>query len=162
MKSISKNQSVSEYKPCYKKKYLPSIVFLKCQGSNSIILPGASVITITTIANIVTVIVDTVHCDSCIKLEFTSNIIVPITTTNATFNFQIFKICKNQIQAIPVGPQWTFTRLASLGTSDEFTFFVCDCNTCSCECCTYLVQVTATVLAAGGGEIPTKIGRAHV
>lgn len=155
MKSIIKNGSVDEHETFYKKKHLPCSVILKCQGSNSIILPGSSVAAITTKTYIATVNVNTTHCDPCIKLEFTSNIIVPVTTTSATLNFQVFRICKNQLQPIPVGPQWTFIRFASLGTSDEVTFFVCDCNTCPCECCTYLVQVTATILAAAGGEIPT-------
>ena len=132
-----------------------SSVDLKCQTPNSIILPGASITPITTTATIASIIINTSNCNPCIKLEFTSNIIVPITTESATLTFQIFKICKNQLEPIPVGSQWTFTRLVSLGSSDTFTFFVCDCDECSSDCCTYIVQVTATILAVGEVEIPT-------
>jgi len=155
MNSITNGQFDNDYGVYSKKQNKPCSVILKCGNPNSITLPGASITAITTIANITTVNVNTSHCNPCIKLEFASNIIVPITTASVSLIFQIFKICKNQLQPIPVGPQWTFSKLIGLDTSDTFTFFVCDCDTCSSECCTYIVQVSATILAVGGIEVAT-------
>lgn len=130
-----------------------SPVILKCGAPNSAFFPGAPVNAITTTTTISPVKLDTsCLCNPCIRFEFASNIVVPATTANANLTFQIFKICTGEFQPIPVGPQWTF--LTSVTTSDKFTFFVCDCNTCSDECCTYTVQVTATILdieGDGGG-----------
>lgn len=96
-------------------------------------------------------------CDPCVKLEFTSTIAYssPTTIDSTVVTFQLFKICENQRNPIPVGPQLAFSvPFTTLiippvapgfsGTS-TFSFFVCDCDTCSHECCTYsLVATTAT------------------
>jgi hypothetical protein len=130
-------------------------VLLKCGTPGLTILPG-NVDGITTTTNVASVTVNTAClCNPCIKLEFTSNIIVPAATLSVTISFQIFKLCNNQFQAIPVGPQWSFSRATAIGvalaSSDTITFFICDCGNCFNECCTYTTQVTATILDAGGG-----------
>jgi hypothetical protein len=92
-------------------------------------------------------------CNPCTKLEFTSNINVPIGFIG-TLSFQVFKQCRNQFTPVPVGPTFIFARTVALvvGESDTFSFFVCDCDCDSCndECCTYSVIVT-NVTALGLG-----------
>jgi hypothetical protein len=133
----------------------PSSVILKCGTPGSTSLPGVATnaITTTTVASI-TLNNSFVH-KPCIRFEFESNIIVPTTTASATLTFQIFKNCINEFQSIPVGPPWTF--LTPVTSGNMFSFFVCDCNTCSDECCTYTVQVTATVLAIGETGATTTV-----
>lgn len=130
-------------------------LLLRCGTPASTVLPG-SVDGIMTTTNVASVTINTpCLCNPCIKLEFASNIIVPAGTLSVNITFQIFKLCNNQFQAMPVGPQWSFSRVAVVG-SDMFTFFVCDCNTCLNECCTYTVQVIATIIdavAGGGGDV---------
>ena len=84
----------------------------------------------------------------CIKFEFASNIIT--TAAVLSLNFQIFKQCKNQLVPIPVGPVWTFSRLVAVTESDSFTIFVCDCDICDAECCTYSVVATVAGVATVG------------
>ena len=84
----------------------------------------------------------------CIKFEFASNIVT--TAAVLSLNFQIFKQCKNQLVPIPVGPVWTFSRLVAVTASDSFSFFVCDCDICDTECCTYSVVATVAGVATVG------------
>ena len=127
-----------------------SSAILKCGTSYSTILPGSNITEITTTATVASVTVNTsCFCNPCIKVEFASKIIVPIGIETANITFQMFKSCRNQFQPIPIGSQWTFQT--SVGRSDVFSFFVCDCDTCSNECCNYTVQVTGTILDVGDG-----------
>lgn len=133
-----------------------SPTILKCGTPSSTILPGTSVKATTTTVTVASVNVNTsCLCNPCIRFEFSSNIIVPTTTANATITFQISKNCPNHIQPIPVGSQWTF--LTSVAANDMFSFFVCDCNNCFDECCTYTVQATATILANGEAGATTTV-----
>ena len=98
---------------------------------------------------VATVTVDTKgYRKPCIKFEFASNIVT--TAAVLSLNFQIFKQCKNQLVPIPVGPVWTFSRLVAVTESDSFTFFVCDCDICDAECCTYSVVATVAGVATVG------------
>ncbi len=95
-------------------------------------------------------------CDPCVKLEFASNLAYssPRTIDSTVVNFQLFKLCDNQRNPIPVGPQLffsvPFTTIGPIGTpgfsgTSTFSFFICDCDICHHECCTYsLVATTAT------------------
>jgi hypothetical protein len=127
-------------------------VILKTGVPHTTVISEAS---ISGISTTVTAAVDAVNtsllCNPCIRFEFTSNIIAPNATQTASINltFQVFKNCSTKVQPIPVGPKWTF--LTTEPTSELFTFFVCDCNACANECCTYTVQVTAIVLNLNGG-----------
>jgi hypothetical protein len=123
------------------KKFCPAI--LKCGTPSSTTFSGSITGPVTTQVASLT-LDNTCLCNSCIRLDFTSNIIVSATTLITTISFQVFKLCKNQFQAIPIGSQWNFVSPGS--TSTTFTFFVCDCNTCFDKCCTYFVQATGTVL----------------
>lgn len=99
-------------------------------------------------------------CNPCVKLEFTSTLAYssPTTIDSTAVNFQVFKLCDNQRNPIPVGPQLVFSVPFTTviepvapgfsGTS-TFSFFVCDCDICSHECCTYsVVATTATTDAS--------------
>lgn len=140
--------------PCSKVHLEPSHVISKCGNIQSTVLGGSS-------NNIATATVASVSVNtSCLRnpckiLEFTGNIIVPTITANVTLNFQIYKNCTNEFQRIPVGSPWTF--LTPVTTSDMFTFFVCDCNTCSDECCNYIVEVNATGLANNETGVTTTV-----
>nr|WP_243177088.1 DUF4489 domain-containing protein [Clostridium estertheticum] len=85
-------------------------------------------------------------CNPCIMLEFTSNIIG--TLFQGTLNFQIYRSCDNQLP-IPIGPQFSFTQSIPVIFSNMVTFFVCDCDSCSNECCTYKIVVSV------GGSTPS-------
>ena len=115
--------------------------------------PGAVTLPLATIAGtnftVATVTVDTKgYRKPCIKFEFASNIVTTVAVLS--LNFQIFKQCKNQLVPIPVGPVWTFSRLVAVTESDSFTFFVCDCDICDAECCTYSVVATVAGVATVG------------
>ena len=132
------------------KKFCPTI--LKCGCPGSAVIQGPLVVgTTSPPATVSSVSVDTSRlCDPCVKLEFASVVSIPLLVTAATITFQVFKICGNQLQRIPVGPQWTFSRLIGVGSSDTFTFFVCDCGSCNDDCCTYVVEAVATSLIGVG------------
>lgn len=83
--------------------------------------------------------------NSCIIFEFTSNIIG--TLFQGTLNFQLYRSCNNQLP-IPIGSQFSFTQSIPVIFANSFTFFICDCNSCSNECCTYSIVVSA------GGSTP--------
>lgn len=140
------------------KKLNPLI--LKCGIPNSISFSSIDGAITTRTANSITSLTVNSSCfhNPCLRLEFTSNIIVPATTANVTLVFQIFKICTNMSQPIPVGTPWTF--MTSATTSDTFSFFVCDCDICSDECCTYTVQVTATTQANEGDNTSVSVNYA--
>lgn len=96
-----------------------------------------------------TVNVDTKNYENpCIKFEFASNIVT--TAAVLTLNFQIFKQCGNQLVPLPVGPIWTFSRLVAITSSDTFSFFVCDCDSCREDCCNYSVIATVAGIATVG------------
>lgn len=117
---------------------------LKCgEVGQALLFNGASVGTSVPAA---TITLDTSKlCNPCIILEFTSNIIG--TLFQGTLNFQLYKSCNNQLP-IPIGSQFSFTQLIPAYFANMFTFFVCDCNSCSNECCTYSIVVSA------GGSTP--------
>jgi hypothetical protein len=158
MNSLSNNHFDDDCDPC-KKEHKQSKVLLKC-GT-----PGFAAIAIPTTGTAVGTAVTSLavntsqFCNPCLKLEFASNITTATTVAilTATITFQVFKQCANQFQPVAIGPTWTFTRTtvtaAPLGTSDTFTFFICDCDSCFNDCCTYTVVATPTVAAAGGGTV---------
>ena len=117
---------------------------LKCgEVSQALLFNGASIGTSVPAA---TITLDTSKfCNPCIIFEFTSNIIG--TLFQGTLNFQLYRYCNDQLP-IPIGPQFYFTKSIPVLFADMFTFFVCDCNSCSNECCTYSIVVSA------GGSAP--------
>jgi hypothetical protein len=82
----------------------------------------------------------------CIIFEFTSNIIG--TLFQGTLNFQLYRSCNNQLP-IPIGPPFYFTQSIPAIFAKMFSFFICDCNLCSNECCTYSIVVSASTPVIG-------------
>ncbi|WP_312430224.1 DUF4489 domain-containing protein [Lacrimispora sp.] len=126
------------------KKLKPNRAMLRCGNSGALVLPvnttAGARFTLTTVSVNVKD-----FKKPCIKLEFTSDI-----ATTAAFlilDFQVFKQCKDIATPIPIGPIWTFSRSLAITDSDIFSFFVCDCDICDDECCTYSVvtRVASTV-----------------
>ncbi len=129
------------------KKLNPNRTALKCGTPGSVTLPTATLAG--TAFNVSSVNVDTRGFNHpCIKLEFASNIVT--TAALLTLNFQVFKLCKNQLVPLPIGPVWTFSRLAAVTEGNTFTFFVCDCDICDEECCNYSVTATVAGIATAG------------
>ncbi|WP_312650024.1 DUF4489 domain-containing protein [Aminipila sp.] len=117
---------------------------LKCgEVGQALLFNGASIGTSLPAATIT--LDNSKFCNSCKLLEFSSNIIG--TLFQGTLNFQLYKSCNNQLP-IPVGPQFSFTQSIPAFFANMFTFFVCDCNSCSNECCTYSIVVSV------GGSTP--------
>ena len=148
-----KHEEKHEENCCKKEKHEEkgTKVILKCGNPGSVSVPvrNAGTDPLPTFT-VTTVSVDTSKfCDPCIKFEVTSNINITTTGGSIALNFQIFKICRNQFAPIPVGPIFTFSRVGTVVESNAFSFFVCDCNTCPDDCCTYSVVVTATTLSTG-------------
>jgi len=88
-------------------------------------------------------------CDPKIKLEFASNL-VAVAAFVGTISVQVFKQCRNQFNPVPVGPAWQIGSLVAL-SSQTFSFFVCDSDSCSDnDCCTYTVVARITSAVATG------------
>jgi len=131
------------YDPCKKEfkedKHCPTII--KCGTPSSTTVPAATVAGTTFTVSSLTL--DTCGlCNPTTKLEFASNLVAPVAFTG-TINFQVFKLCRGQFTPVPVGPAWTFDLVALLA-SETFSFFVCDCDSCFDDCCTYTVVATVT------------------
>ena len=126
----------------------PNRVSLKCGTSLSTNIPAAA--EAGDVFNVANLNIDTSkYHDPCIWFEFAGNILTASGTV--TLNFQIFKQCKYQSAAFPVGPVWTFSRLgATVGESNVLTFSVCDCDVCESECCNYSVVATVETLDTEG------------
>ena len=142
MNSLSKNHWNDDLKVS-RKRHKENEVLLKCSNPSSITLPTG-----TAVGSVFTVSAVTINAsrfsNPCIKLEFTSNIIT--TAAVLTLNFQIFKLYRNQFTPRPIGPIWTLSRSVATTDANTFTFFICDCDCCSDDCCTY--SVVATVAGA--------------
>ena len=140
--------------PCEKEcKICPTII--KCGCPSSVTLPAilATDLLQSRTFNVGTVTVDTsCLCNPVTKLEFSSNIVTAVALV-ITLNFQVFKLCRGQINPIPVGPAWTYSRAVGVIEANTFSFDVCDCNSCFDDCCTYTVVATVIVALAVGTSI---------
>lgn len=127
-----------------------SSVILKCGTSGSAIIPQTS----SPATAFAFVSINTSGLgNSCIQLNFTSNIIA--NDWLGGINFQLYKSCNGQIQSTPVGPQWTFFRSTGLNTINisTFAFSVCDCNICPSKECIYSVVAFPTAIIVGNAVI---------
>lgn len=136
---------------CREEKKEVNEVLLKCGTPGSVNLPVLALGGIFTPVNftVSTVTVDTSDVvDPCIKFEVSSNVNITVGVgLPITLNFQIFKTCRNQLTPIPVGPVYTFSKVASVLESAVVSFSVCDCNVCcSDDCCTYSLVVTVATI----------------
>ncbi len=96
-------------------------------------------------------------CNPAVNLEFSSNILSPISFTE--LNFQIFRQCKEELSPVAVSSIWTFNTLTPGVNSSTFTFNSCDSDFNYCGCCTYTVVVTVTTTVAVN---PTTINNAKL
>jgi len=121
-----------------------STLFLKCGNSGSAIINFFSLPTA-----FPSITLNTSHLsNSCVKFNFTSNV-YSINAFIGTLKFQLFKQCNNQIGAISVGPQWTFSREGLFDDISTFSFPICDCDICSSTECIYYVVVSPSSIGSG-------------
>ncbi len=88
-------------------------------------------------------------CDPCIKLEYASNLVA--TGFTGTVSFQVYRLCGSQATPVAIGPAWIFSIPAAtpITATTTFSFFVCDCDSCFRDCCTYSVVATPTTATVG-------------
>lgn len=123
-----------------------SPTILKCSSSNSNVIAAVPLDTPTPFTLATRAINGCGLSNSKILLEFASNIVIDEAFTG-TIVFQVYKLCKNQASPIPIGPAWVFSATITEtlpGVTETFSFFVCDSNSCSDECCIYSVVATIT------------------
>ncbi len=136
-------------------------VLLKCKTSNSATVTANTDDEVTRRIATLTLNTDK-FCIPCIKFEFSTNVIITGDTANtrgATINFQLFRLCRRETVATPIGNEWTFSGgffPPARTTADVVTFIVCDCD-CDCDCikddcCTYFIE--ATIIADAAGASP--------
>jgi len=137
---MSKTHCDDAHDPCEKeKKVCQTIIKGGCPSSTT--LPAATVAgTAFTVSSLT--LNTSCLCDPYIRLDFASNLVAPVAFTGSV-NFQVFKISRGQFTAVPVGPAWTFNLVALL-SSQTFSFFVFDSDSCFDECSTYTVVATVT------------------
>lgn len=143
MNSMSKCHD--DHDNCRKEKdHCPTIVKCSCPSSTTIpvITTAGAAFPLTSLT-----LNTTGLCNPCTKIEFASNLVTPSAFTG-TVNFQVSKLCRGQSASVPVGAAWTFSGVA-LTTSETFSFFVCDCDSCFDDCCIYTVTATAATTTIG-------------
>jgi len=144
MNSMSRNND--DFDNCKKeKKACPTIIKCSCPGS--VTVPAATVAGTTFPLTSLTLNTSRL-CNPSIKLEFASNFVTAIAFTGS-LNVQVFKTCRGQSTPVPIGPAWQFNLVALL-SSETFSFFVCDSDSCFDECCTYTVVATVTSVVTVG------------
>ncbi|GAA0124852.1 hypothetical protein UT300019_07540 [Clostridium sp. CTA-19] len=147
MNSMSKNCCNDNHKHCNdnhncsKKENNPCPTIIKCGTPSATTIPTGAVAGANFTVSSIT-LNNSCFCKPITKLEFASNLVAPVAFTGV-INFQVFKLCRGQLTPVPVGPAWTF-ELVALVSSQIFSFFVCDCDSCFDDCCTYTVVATVT------------------
>ena len=149
MNSMSRPHCNDERDDCSKRKKKAEVL-LKCGHSNPQTVPAVEVASTPATLTVSTLTLNTNHfCIPRIKFQFASNISAVLGQNDTVvLDFQIFKLCKNQFNATPIGPSWRFSRTtpdvegAASNAADTFTFIVCDCDFCPDDCCIYSVVVT--------------------
>jgi hypothetical protein len=154
MNSNSRYYHDDECDPCGKEKSMPykkekketCPTIIKCSNPGAVTIPLATVVGTTFTPTSLTLNTGGL-CNPCTKLEFTSNVVA--TAFTGSISFQIFKQCVNQLTPVPVGPAFTYSRIVAVTDSDTFTFFICDCDSCFNDCCTYTVVITVNAVTVG-------------
>ena len=151
----SNSKSYDEYEPCCKKEkerekkvYSPTII--KCGAPGSVTVPSGSTGTFTPASLTLNT---KCFCNPCTKLEVTSNVIPASTASAGSLSYQVTKQCRNQFAPVPVGPSFTYSVLTANVGAQAFSFFICDCDSCDNDCCTYRLNVTATTAVGTGGIV---------
>lgn len=127
-----------------KKEVCPTII--KCSTPGAVTIPTATIVGTTFTPTSLTLNTSCL-CNPCAKIEFASNIVA--TAFTGSLSFQVFKQCVNQFTPVPVGPAFSYSRAVAVTDSDTFTFFICDCDSCFNDCCTYTVVVTVNAITVG-------------
>jgi len=127
-----------------KREVCPTII--KCSTPGAVTIPTATIVGTTFTPTSLTLNTACL-CNPCAKIEFTSNIVA--TAFTGSISFQVFKQCVNQFTPVPVGPSFSFTELVAITESSTFSFFICDCDSCFNDCCTYTVVVTVNAITVG-------------
>lgn len=147
----SNSKYIDNYDSCGRERISPDFgrkerrqqaAIVKCSSPGSVIIPALAAPGSTFTPASLTLNTDGI-CNPCTRLDFTSNITAPVGFIG-TLSFQVFKQCRNQFAPIPVGPAFTYARTIALvvGETNTFSFFICDCDSCDNECCTYTVVIT--------------------
>jgi hypothetical protein len=149
-----------DYEPCKKENVVVcNPTFIKCGTPGSVTIPADADVGDTFTLAFLTINTKC-FCNPCTQLEVTSNI-VPGTGADAdgALSFQVTKQCSNQFTAVPVGPSFTY----SVGTNAQtFSFFICDCDTCDHDCCTYRLVVTVNAAQDVEDNAPIVINNATI
>lgn len=144
------------YEHCKKEEIKKCETFVKCGCPSSTALPVVAVGLPTQEVALSSLTLDTsCICNPRIKIDFTTNLVVPIAALLlGGINIQVFKQCKNQLTRVPVGPSFTVGPLIVVG-SQTVSFFVCDSDTCSDNCCTYtaVASIPALAVVLVGGSL---------
>ena len=135
-----------ERKEFKKEKKEACPVIIKCSTPGAVTIPTATIVGTAFTPTSLTLNTECL-CNPCAKIEFTSNVVA--TAFTGSLSFQIFKQCMNQFTPVPVGPAFSYTRAVAVTESTTFSFFICDCDSCFHDCCTYTVVVTVNAITAG-------------
>src|SRR5476649_1867252 len=124
MNSMSRGFNNNDCNPCNKgKNQCPTII--KCGTSGAATIPAVTLVGTSFTVSSLTLNTSSL-CNPVTKLEYASNIVATAFTGSITF--QVFKLCNNQFNPVPVGPAFTFARLAAVAEANTFSFFICDCD----------------------------------
>ena len=153
MNSNSRYYHDDECDPCGREKkgkkdkkedLCPTII--KCSSPGAVTIPTGTIVGTTFTPTSLTLNTACL-CNPCAKIEFTSNLVA--TSFSGNISFQVFKQCLNQFTPVPIGPSFSYSRPSGATVADTFTFFICDCDSCFNDCCTYTVVVTVNAETSG-------------
>lgn len=111
---------------------------LKCSASGGLVLPENTDKNATYTVSAINL--DTsAYRNFSIKFNFSCNIF----TDNARMHlkFQLLKQEKHQSGSFPVSSSFIYSRNANSSETNTFSLTACDCDSISCKCCTYHVEV---------------------
>lgn len=151
MNSISRGYYESYEKERNREEECQAIMKCGCPVSSRIITTDTQLIVSDTIASLT--IDNSCLCDPISKIEFVTDI------TSIAFagivTLSVFKQCRNQVEAVPIGANWTISIAAN--STVHLSFFICDSDSCKDDCCTYSVVATAVtgVVFIGDTPVPT-------
>lgn len=125
-------------------EYNSNRIILKCGNTVSALIPLPLAPEIAGIPiRVANVTVDTSSLQNPkIKLDFLINITIPAGDTIVNLTFQVFKLCNNMYQKIPVGPKLYYKKSFVSEVTDIFSFFVYDNDIFVSKCCTYILEAT--------------------
>ena len=136
-------------KECKKEKKEECPTIIKCSCPSAVTIPVATAVNTTFTLASLTLNTGCI-CNPCAKIEFASNYV--LTGFTGAISIQVRKQCFNQLNPVPVGPAFTFSRAVGVSDAGTFSFFICDCDSCFNDCCTYTAVATVTT-ATGAASV---------